>query len=129
MGTNYVDFIREAHRVLKEGGELKIAEVVSRFSDVDAFIEIMSDLGFEFMDKDDTNKMFILLDFVKKPNYDSVLDTEDSEMLKGLNKKQKKAFKKGLGGSAPNASTIDRKQRICSSHVYIRNDEKTKPES
>jgi hypothetical protein len=51
MGTNYVDFIREAHRVLKEGSELKIAEVISRFSDVDAFIELMDELGFEFMDK------------------------------------------------------------------------------
>lgn len=51
MGTNYVDFVREAHRVLKEGGELKVAEVISRFSDVDAFIELMDQLGFEMMDK------------------------------------------------------------------------------
>lgn len=51
MGTNYVDFVREAHRVLKEGGELKVAEVISRFSDVDAFIQLMEELGFEFMDK------------------------------------------------------------------------------
>ncbi|KAG2180893.1 hypothetical protein INT43_008473 [Umbelopsis isabellina] len=98
MGTNYVDFVREAHRVLKEGGELKVAEVISRFSDVDAFIQLMEELGFEFMDKDDSNKMFILLDFVKKPEY-GALDAEDSEVMKGLNKKQKKAFQKGLGGS------------------------------
>ncbi|KAJ2958688.1 hypothetical protein NQZ79_g5710 [Umbelopsis isabellina] len=98
MGTNYVDFVREAHRVLKEGGELKVAEVISRFSDVDAFIQLMEELGFEFMDKDDSNKMFILLDFVKKPEY-GTLDVEDSEVMKGLNKKQKKAFQKGLGGS------------------------------
>ncbi|KAH8555765.1 methyltransferase-domain-containing protein [Umbelopsis sp. PMI_123] len=111
MGTNYVDFIREAHRVLKEGSELKIAEVISRFSDVDAFIELMDELGFEFMDKDDTNKMFILIDFVKKPNYDSAIDAEDSEMLKGLNMKQKKALKKGLGGSSANANNIARKAK------------------
>ncbi|KAM3584701.1 25S rRNA (adenine645-N1)-methyltransferase [Umbelopsis sp. WA50703] len=98
MGTNYVDFVLEAHRVLKEGGELKVAEVISRFSDVDAFIQLMEELGFEFMDKDDSNKMFILLDFVKKPEY-AALDGEDTEMLKGLNKKQKKALQKGLGGS------------------------------
>lgn len=42
--------------------------------------------------------MFILLDFVKKPEYGAV-DVEDSEVMKGLNKKQKKAFQKGLGGS------------------------------
>ncbi|KAG1234961.1 hypothetical protein G6F68_018946 [Rhizopus microsporus] len=38
MGTNYLEFLKEAHRVLKVGGELKIAEVVSRFSDIDRFI-------------------------------------------------------------------------------------------
>lgn len=32
-------------------GELKIAEVVSRFSDVDAFITLLEELGFDFMDK------------------------------------------------------------------------------
>lgn len=112
MGTNYVDFIREAHRVLKEGSELKIAEVISRFSDVDAFIELMDELGFEFMDKDDSNKMFILLDFVKKPTYAGGVDAEDSEMLKGLNMKQKKALKKGLsGGQSANANNIARKAK------------------
>jgi hypothetical protein len=55
--------------------------------------------------------MFILLDFVKKPNYESVLDGEDTEMMKGLNKKQRKAFKKGLGGSKTDADTINRKAK------------------
>jgi ribosomal RNA-processing protein 8 len=32
MGTNLADFVREAHRVLKSTGRLKIAEVKSRFS-------------------------------------------------------------------------------------------------
>lgn len=32
MGTNLADFVREAHRVLKSSGRLKIAEVKSRFS-------------------------------------------------------------------------------------------------
>jgi hypothetical protein len=55
--------------------------------------------------------MFILIDFVKKPNYDSAIDAEDSEMLKGLNMKQKKALKKGLGGSSANANNIARKAK------------------
>lgn len=32
-------------------GELKIAEVVSRFSDLDSFITLLEGLGFDFMDK------------------------------------------------------------------------------
>jgi ribosomal RNA-processing protein 8 len=32
MGTNLADFVREAHRVLKSSGRLKIAEVKSRFA-------------------------------------------------------------------------------------------------
>ncbi|KAJ1934168.1 25S rRNA (adenine645-N1)-methyltransferase, partial [Kickxella alabastrina] len=34
MGTDFLKFIREANRILRTGGELKIAEVVSRVSDV-----------------------------------------------------------------------------------------------
>ncbi|CAG8724960.1 8569_t:CDS:2 [Cetraspora pellucida] len=74
MGTNYVDFLKEAHRTLKPKGELKIAEVVSRFSDIDSFIEVLAEIGFQFVKKDNTNKMFVILDFVKskpkiiKPN-------------------------------------------------------------
>ncbi|CAI2175472.1 12402_t:CDS:2 [Funneliformis geosporum] len=65
MGTNYVDFLKEAYRVLKPSGELKIAEVVSRFSDINSFIEVLAELGFKLIKKDDTNIMFIMLDFVK----------------------------------------------------------------
>ena len=70
-------------------GELKIAEVVSRFSDINTFIEVLSELGFKLVKKvrkiifykqmivqvkqalnfyfiqDDTNIMFIMFDFVK----------------------------------------------------------------
>ncbi|CAG8769766.1 4203_t:CDS:2, partial [Acaulospora morrowiae] len=54
-----------AYRVLKPQGELKIAEVASRFSNVDVFIEVLAEIGFNFVKKDDTNKMFIMLDFIK----------------------------------------------------------------
>ena len=33
MGTNLRDYIKEANRVLKDGGVLKIAEVESRFQE------------------------------------------------------------------------------------------------
>ncbi|RIA96939.1 methyltransferase-domain-containing protein [Glomus cerebriforme] len=67
MGTNYIEYLKEAHRVLKTNGELKVTEVVSRFSDINAFIEVLAEIGFKLLKKDDTNKMFIMFDFVKKP--------------------------------------------------------------
>lgn len=51
MGTNWMDFIREAWRILKGGKALWVAEVVSRFTDEGAFIEAMSVLGFQLKSK------------------------------------------------------------------------------
>ncbi|PIK57767.1 hypothetical protein BSL78_05293 [Apostichopus japonicus] len=66
MGINWIDYLREAHRVLKPGGILKIAEVASRFKAVDAFIEVLFKLGFQIKNKDLSNKMFYLFEFGKK---------------------------------------------------------------
>ena len=88
MGTNIADFIREAHRVLKSDGVIKIAEVRSRFeatadgddghgggggggkkraddSLLNEFIDTMDELGFECTQKDRSNRMFILMEFAK----------------------------------------------------------------
>ncbi|KAG0232035.1 25S rRNA (adenine645-N1)-methyltransferase [Actinomortierella wolfii] len=65
MGTDFIKFLKEAHRVLKPNGQLKIAEVVSRFTDVDAFVAALTKLGFDLVRSDDSNKMFITFDFVK----------------------------------------------------------------
>jgi len=46
-------------------GQLKIAEVVSRFVDVEAFVAALKALGFELKHSDASNKMFIMFDFVK----------------------------------------------------------------
>lgn len=35
----------------KKRGELKIAEVLSRFADVDAFIKVLTEIGFNFVKK------------------------------------------------------------------------------
>ncbi|OZJ05471.1 hypothetical protein BZG36_01603 [Bifiguratus adelaidae] len=65
MGANYTDFLREALRVLKKGGQLKIAEVQSRFTSLDTFISILEQLGFEFVSQDTSNKMFVMMEFIK----------------------------------------------------------------
>ncbi|KAK2563600.1 Ribosomal RNA-processing protein 8 [Acropora cervicornis] len=65
MGTNLIDFIREAHRVLKLSGFLKVAEVASRIEDTAKFILSLSRLGFELRHKDTSNKMFVMFDFIK----------------------------------------------------------------
>ncbi|KAI0761705.1 methyltransferase-domain-containing protein [Irpex lacteus] len=65
MSTNWVGCVREAWRVLKLKGELKIAEVTSRFTDMEAFVSVVSAVGFKLKSKDDSNTHFILFEFVK----------------------------------------------------------------
>ncbi|KAI8374860.1 methyltransferase-domain-containing protein [Blakeslea trispora] len=115
MGTNYLDFLKEAHRVLKVGGELKIAEVVSRFSDLDAFITLLEGLGYDFMDKEDDNKMFVMLYFTKRPNYSEEVD---EEMLSGLSKTQIRSLKKGAGITQSNTKLQKRAQSLLKPCLY-----------
>ncbi|KAI8647428.1 methyltransferase-domain-containing protein [Parasitella parasitica] len=115
MGTNYLDFLKEAHRVLKVGGELKIAEVVSRFSDLDSFITLLESLGFDFMDKEDDNKMFVMLYFTKQPNYNEEID---SELLAGLSKTQIRSLKKGAGINNSKVKLQKKSQQLLKPCLY-----------
>ncbi|TFK99080.1 methyltransferase-domain-containing protein [Pterulicium gracile] len=65
MGTNWPGCVREAWRILKDEGELKIAEVSSRFTDMKKFIEVIKNVGFKLVSKDDSNTHFLMLEFVK----------------------------------------------------------------
>ncbi|EIW61792.1 25S rRNA (adenine645-N1)-methyltransferase [Trametes versicolor FP-101664 SS1] len=65
MGTNWPGCIREAWRILKAGGELKVAEVASRFSSVDEFTSFVCSFGFTLKSKDDRNTHFTLFEFEK----------------------------------------------------------------
>lgn len=65
MGTNYIDFLLEANRVLKVGGLLKIAEVRSRFADstYKAFQDTLSKVGFECVHPPkEVSTMFVLFE-------------------------------------------------------------------
>lgn len=65
MGTNWPKCIREAWRLLKPNGDLRIAEVASRFTDVDDFVNLVSSVGFRLKSKDDNNTHFTLFEFKK----------------------------------------------------------------
>ncbi|XP_050544094.1 uncharacterized protein LOC126907094 isoform X1 [Daktulosphaira vitifoliae] len=65
MGTNLQSFIKEANRVLKIGGIMKIAEVESRFDNINTFVLQLTKYGFESIKIDNSNEMFIFMDFKK----------------------------------------------------------------
>ena len=65
MGTNWIEMIMEASRVIRTNGELVIAEVSSRFDTKSNFIKIVSSLGFKLTHEDSSNSHFVLFEFVK----------------------------------------------------------------
>jgi ribosomal RNA-processing protein 8 len=71
MGTNIADFTREAHRILKVGGVIKIAEVRSRFDgegiSIKKFYRFLKRAGFDLKEHDtlELNKMFFEVEGVK----------------------------------------------------------------
>jgi ribosomal RNA-processing protein 8 len=63
MGTNVSDFIREARRVLKKEGILKICEIASRFSTEEEFVQKVERFGFKLISKKHFSKLFIDFEF------------------------------------------------------------------
>ncbi len=67
MGTNFPDFLVEANRVLKPGGTLFVAEVVSRFESVGAFVShCREDAGFKPLKVTKLKDFFYMMIFTKK---------------------------------------------------------------
>ena len=85
MGTNFLDFIEEAYRILAPNGELWIAEIKSRFNEStnskgkpvkpeevgSEFVDSLKLLGFFHKKTDNANKMFTRFEFFK-PSRDIV---------------------------------------------------------
>lgn len=75
MGTNISDFIKEARRVLKKGGRLKICEIASRFSSVDNFTRDVEKLGFKLACRQSFSKLFLDFEFEAVSRKKSLLHT------------------------------------------------------
>ncbi len=68
MGTNYCEYLKEAHRVLLGNGLLKIAEVRSRILSLNRFKTLLHRLGFDVLDVGVKNSHFLFFDAIKSPN-------------------------------------------------------------
>ena len=56
MGSNFTDYLREAHRLLRLDGHLHIYEATSRFNDRDQFARDLGALGFSVLAVEDSWK-------------------------------------------------------------------------
>merc|ERR1712059_13451 len=92
MGTNLRDFLFEACRVLKMSGELKIAELESRFQgreyDVEKFIHDVGKFGFKNTKKDLKKDFFYFLDFQKIRDMKNKKKTPEVELKPCMYKKR-----------------------------------------
>ncbi|KAK6637789.1 hypothetical protein RUM44_008211 [Polyplax serrata] len=68
MGTNFSEYLVEANRVLKTNGKLIVAEVQSRFDNVEKFMEILIKFGFKLVSKDFSCRFFYIMNFKKEKN-------------------------------------------------------------
>ncbi|KAF8639705.1 hypothetical protein AX17_000967 [Amanita inopinata Kibby_2008] len=65
MGTNWPCCLGEAWRILRPSGRLYVAEVASRFTNMEQFQFLVGSIGFNLKNKDDNNTHFTLFEFVK----------------------------------------------------------------
>ena len=72
MGTNHVQMIKEAHRILRKKGKLIVAEVSTRFN-TQEFVKDMHLLGFKNLNILSPNSYFTVFVFKKiKPKENSI---------------------------------------------------------
>ncbi|MBN9378617.1 MAG: hypothetical protein BGO14_07075 [Chlamydiales bacterium 38-26] len=60
MGTNYLEYLKEAHRCLKLDGHLWIAETTSRYQNFPSFEEELSKIGFDLIGKQEKGNFTFL---------------------------------------------------------------------
>ncbi|KYR01598.1 hypothetical protein DLAC_01598 [Tieghemostelium lacteum] len=80
MGTNFLDFLTEAHRILAKNGILRIAEIESRIENIQTFVDAVEQLNFKLLKKNTSHQYFTLFQFTKntqpQPNKKKQLDQQ-----------------------------------------------------
>ena len=104
MGTDYPGFLREAHRVLRVGGFLWIAEVSSRFQSDHAlavpaskkrsttaqrFLRALEDSGFKLRMSDEANRMFVIWELGKATGNRSFAEAQSWPNLRACSYKKR----------------------------------------
>jgi hypothetical protein len=66
MGLNYADYLKEAHRTLRFGGFLKIAEPITRWTDKHSeLLTAIDDAGFLLVGNVEESGQFLYIDAIK----------------------------------------------------------------
>ena len=79
LGTNFPEFIVEANRVLKPSGKLFIAEVLSRFEDIEKFSShhMLHSGGFKLLKINKLKDFFYIMVFKKVEDVQNRLELGD----------------------------------------------------
>ena len=79
MGSNFTDYLKEAHRTLKLDGRLHIYEATSRFNDREKFVSDLRTLGFSQIDVSDQWKFTYIV-----ASKDTITPKSSVEKIAGL---------------------------------------------
>jgi ribosomal RNA-processing protein 8 len=83
MGNNFIDFIKEAKRILKSNSLLIVCEITSRIVSNDIFINVFKKLGFVLRKQKNIHNYFSMFVFrLSSKNKDKLEEMNGHEILK-----------------------------------------------
>lgn len=75
MNKNFIQFISEANRILKNNGKLVVAEITSRIVNFKNFVKEFQKLKFKMIKKVDIHNFFVILTFKKIENSENNINS------------------------------------------------------